>query len=147
MLLAKNGDRALVHYIAKLKDGTVVDSSLNREPLKIRLGAGKMSPGFELAVIGMSPGESKTETIPCSEAYGPHQPEMILTVDRRKVFADAHVTVGQILESKNSTGEIMELKVTEVNTSRVTLDANHYLAGKDLIYEIELLELFPRQGK
>ena len=141
MVHAKVGDKVLVHYTEKLKDGTVVYSSLNREPVKIWIGAGKMTPGFEQALIGMCLGESKTELIPSSQAYGPHQPEMVLTVNRRKVFADVPVEIGQKLEHKNSTGEVMTLTVIEVKNSRITLDANHSLAGKDLIYEIEVLEL------
>ena len=141
MLLAKIGDTALVHYTAKLKDGTVVDSSLNREPLSIWIGAGKMIPGFEQALIGMQPGESKTQAVSSQQAYGPYQPEMVVTVNRKRIFADAHVEIGQKLERTNSTGDVIKLTVIGVEKSRVTLDANHALAGKDLTYDVELIGL------
>ena len=141
MVRAKVGDTVLVHYTGKLKDGTVFDSSLNRAPLKICIGSGQVIAGFDRALVGMSPGESKLEKIPCSQAYGPHKPEMVLTVNRHTVFADTQVEVGQQVERTNSTGDVLTLTVIGIKDSRVTLDANHFLAGKDLMFDIQLVEL------
>lgn len=140
MVLAKVGDTVLVHYSAKLDDGTVVESSLERAPITVRIGAGKAIPGLEQALIGMQPGESKTQAISSCQAYGPYRPEKVLTVNRKRVFADADVEIGQKMERTSPDGETLILTVISVDKSRVTLDANHSLAGKDLTYEIEFLK-------
>jgi FKBP-type peptidyl-prolyl cis-trans isomerase 2 len=141
MAQAENGNTVKVHYTGRLKDGTVFDSSTNRDPMQFTLGKGQLIPGFEGAVIGMDTGESKTVNIPADEAYGPHREEMIAAVDRSQFPAQVNPEVGQQLQVKRPDGQEVVVKVTDVSDSTVTLDANHPLAGKDLTFDIELIEI------
>ncbi|MGK7910456.1 MAG: peptidylprolyl isomerase [Synechococcus sp.] len=141
MVSAKVGDTVLVHYTGKLKDGTIFDSSRDREPISICIGSGKLLPSFERALVGMSPGESKVETIPSEHAYGPHKPEMVVEVNRHSVFSGTDVEVGQQVSRTSSAGKTIELTVVGIHKSKVTLDANHTLAGKDLIFDIDLIQV------
>lgn len=138
---AKVGDTVRVHYTGKLNDGTVFDSSLEREPLEFSLGSGQVIPGFEQAVIGMSPGESKTQEIQSNEAYGPHRPEMVASVDRQQIPDDLPIALGQQLQLQHSSGQVIPVVVTAVEEAMVTLDGNHPLAGEDLVFNIELVDL------
>jgi peptidylprolyl isomerase len=138
---AKPGDTVKVHYTGKLEDGTVFDSSADREPLQFTIGEGNVIPGFENAVVGMNPGEIKTEKIPCVDAYGPRHEEMIQTIERSAIPADIAVQEGQQLQVSQPGGEALVVTVAEVTDDAVTLDGNHMLAGKDLVFEIELVEI------
>ncbi len=138
-MTAKNGDTVKVHYTGKLQDGTVFDSSMSREPLEFAIGSGNIIPGFENAVIGMNPGDSKTETIPAENAYGPHREEMVLVVERGQIPEDVAVEVGQQLQIRQQEGQVIPVIVTDISDSQVTLDANHPLAGEDLVFDIELV--------
>ncbi len=137
----KAGDTVKVHYTGKLEDGTVFDTSVEDEPLEFIVGSGTLIPGFEQAVVGMSPGESKVEKIVSDEAYGPYQEEMVMQVERETMPAEFTPEVGQQLEIQRSTGEILPVTIIDVSEETVTLDANHPLAGMDLIFEIQLLEI------
>jgi FKBP-type peptidyl-prolyl cis-trans isomerase 2 len=139
--VAKNGDVVQVDYTGKLADGTVFDSSIGREPLEFTLGAGQMIPGFEKAVLGMKVGEKKTVTIPADEAYGPHRDDLILEVPREKLPSDITPEVGQQLGLRQSDGRTAIVTITSVSDNVVTIDANHFLAGKDLTFEIELVKI------
>jgi peptidylprolyl isomerase len=141
MAKAKTGDTVKVHYTGKLKDDTVFDTSANRDPLQFTLGEGQVIPGFEKAVIGMKPGESKTTEIPVDEAYGPHHKEMVLVVARSQFPAELEPKVDQRLQMSRSDGQKILVTVTAVSEENVTLDGNHPLAGKDLIFDIELVEI------
>lgn len=141
MIQAKIGDTVKVHYTGRLDDGTIFDSSINREPLQFTIGEGQIIPGFEQAIIGMSPGESKTTRIPMDEAYGPHRKEMVVVVSREQIPAELNPEVGQQLQVRQPDGRAMIVVVTEVSESSVTLDANHPLAGKDLTFDIQLVEI------
>ena len=141
MAQAQRGDMVTVHYTGKLEDGTVFDSSVGREPLQFAIGDGKIIPGFEQAVIGMAPGESKTETIPSDRAYGPHHEEMVLVVDRQQIPETIPVQVGQQLQIRQPTGQTIPVLVTDITDSQVTLDANHPLAGENLTFEIQLVAI------
>ncbi|NJL35393.1 MAG: peptidylprolyl isomerase [Leptolyngbyaceae cyanobacterium SM1_4_3] len=141
MTHAKQGDTVKVHYTGKLEDGTVFDSSVNREPLEFAIGTGSLIPGFERAVIGMTPGESKTEHIVAEQAYGEHREDMVLVVDRQQMPEDMQVGVGQQLQIRQQTGQTIPVVVTDVSDSQITLDANHPLAGEDLTFDIQLLEI------
>ncbi|NJP11865.1 MAG: peptidylprolyl isomerase [Leptolyngbyaceae cyanobacterium RU_5_1] len=141
MSRAKTGDTVRVHYTGKLDDGTVFDSSVERDPLEFTIGSGAIIPGFEQAVIGMSPGDSKTELIPTDRAYGPYQEEMVLTVDRQQMPSELQPEVGQQLQLQHPTGEVIPVIITEVSHSTITLDANHPLAGEDLTFDISLVEI------
>ncbi|MBD1911732.1 MULTISPECIES: peptidylprolyl isomerase [unclassified Leptolyngbya] len=141
MVQAQRGNTVKVHYTGKLDDGTVFDSSVDRDPLEFTLGEGGIIPGFEQAVLGMSTGESKTETIPSENAYGPYIDEMVLTVDRQQMPAEIEPQVGQQLHLQQPDGQLIPVTITEVSNSTVTLDANHPLAGENLTFDIQLVEI------
>jgi len=141
MSLAKLGDKVRVHYTGKLDDGTVFDSSIDRDPLEFIIGDGMIIPGFEQAVIGMSPGDSKVETIATENAYGPHLEEMVVVVDRQQMPPEIEPEVGQQLQIQQPTGQVIPVIITDVSPSAVTLDANHPLAGEELTFEINLVEI------
>ncbi len=141
MTQAKNGDIVKVHYTGKLDDGSIFDSSVDRGPLEFTVGDGNIIPRFEQAVIGMNPSESKTIKIPSDEAYGPHREEMVMAIEREKFPPHISPEVGQQLQVPKTDGNTVVFLVTDVTESQVTLDANHPLAGKDLTFDIELLEI------
>jgi peptidylprolyl isomerase len=141
MAQAKNGDRVKVHYTGKLEDGTVFDSSTDREPLEFTLGQGEVISGFEEAVVGMQPDESKSTTLPPEKAYGSHNPEMVVTVNKDQFPEHLNPRVGQQLQMRQAEGQTIVVAVTDVSESSVTLDANHPLAGRDLTFDIELVEI------
>jgi peptidylprolyl isomerase len=141
MAQANHGDTVKVHYTGKLKDGTVFDTSVDHDPLQFTIGEGQIISGFEQAVVGMNPGESKTIKVPTDEAYGPHREEMVLVVDRNQLPVDLIPEVGQQLQSSQPDGQTIVVTVTDVSESSVKLDANHPLAGKDLIFDIQLVEI------
>jgi FKBP-type peptidyl-prolyl cis-trans isomerase 2 len=138
---AKPGDTVKIHYTGKLDDGTVFDSSASREPLEFTLSSGQVIPGFDQAVLGMSPGETKTEKIPMDQAYGPYREEMVVEVSRQQMPPELEPEVGQQLQVQQPDGQTIPVFVTEVTESTVTLDANHPLAGEDLTFDIELVEI------
>lgn len=141
MAQAKSGDTVKVHYTGKLDDGTVFDSSSNREPLEFTLGSGSIISGFEQAVLGMSLGESKTEIIPTDDAYGPHLDEMVVVVDRQQMPPEIEPQVGQQLQLQQQDGQVLPVVITDVSDASVTLDANHPLAGEALTFDIQLVEI------
>ena len=141
MAQAKNGDTVTVHYTGRLEDGTVFDSSVDRDPLQFTLGEGLLIPGFEQAVLGMSAGESKTAEVSADQAYGPHREEMVVDIDRQEFPPHFQPKVGQQLQIPQSEGRVTRLIVTDVSEQKVTLDANHPLAGRDLTFDINLLEI------
>lgn len=142
MTQAKDGDRVKVHYTGRLDDGTVFDSSMITDPLEFTVGEREVIEGFDEAVVGMSPGESRTVEIPPEKAYGYHRDELIVTVGRDKFPADIQPVVGKQLElRRREDGETFPVTVTDVSESKVTLDGNHYLAGKELTFDIHLLEI------
>ncbi|MBD2259741.1 peptidylprolyl isomerase [Pseudanabaena sp. FACHB-2040] len=142
MSQAKPGDTVSVHYTGKLDDGTVFDSSANRDPLQFAIGAGHVIPGFEEAVVGLSPGQAVTKMIPPDLAYGPYRDEMVMVVDREQIPPEIPVDVGQQLHLQGPAGQPpLPVLVTDISETQVTLDANHPLAGENLTFEIELLEI------
>lgn len=141
MAEAKHGDAVTVHYTGKFEDGTVFDTSRDREPMQFTVGQGKLIPGFEQAVVGMNPGESKSTTLQPEEAYGPHHEQMVQIVDRKQVPPELKLEVGQHLEVRRPDGQTATVMVTDVSDASVTLDGNHPLAGKPLVFEIELVAI------
>ncbi len=141
MTQAKRDDTVKVHYTGKLEDGTVFDSSAEREPLEFTIGEGEIIPGFAKAVIGMEPGESKTVEVSEEEGYGPHREELMLTVDREELPPNMEVEVGQQLQVRMEDGQTAVVEVINVSESDLTLDANHPLAGETLTFEFELVEI------
>ncbi|HMQ52834.1 MAG TPA: peptidylprolyl isomerase [Anaerolineae bacterium] len=139
MAQAKTGNIVKVHYTGKLEDGTIFDSSSGRDPLEFQIGEGQIISGFEQAVMGMEPGESKTVVVTSDEAYGPHYEERVFILDRSKFPAE--VEIGQQYQVNQEAGQSFVVTVTDVNPGSVTLDGNHPLAGEDLTFDIELLEV------
>jgi peptidylprolyl isomerase len=141
MRSAKHGDTVKVHYRGQLRDGSVFDASLDGEPLQFTIGKGEIMPGFEEAVVGMNPGESKTADIPAEKAFGPYYEDMVVVVEKSDFPKNVEPEVGQTLPVSRSDGPAIDLTVTEVTDLEVTLDANHPLAGEDLRFEIELIDI------
>ena len=141
MTQAKKGDTVKIHYTGRLQDGSVFDSSSDREPLQFTIGNGKVILGFDEAVTGMKVGEKKTAEIPCKKAYGERNASMVMVVDRKQVPAELDPEVGQRLEMGGPTGELLTVHVVAVNDENVTLDANPPLAGEDLTFDLELVEI------
>ena len=141
MATVNDGDTVKVHYTGKLENDVVFDTSNEHEPLQFTIGDGRVIPGFEEAVVGMEPGESKTANIPADQAYGPYHEEMVRALDRNQLPPDIELEVGQHLESRSEEGQSFIVTVIDISGSTVTLDANHPLAGKDLSFDIELLEI------
>ena len=139
--VAKDGDIVDVHYTGTLEDGSEFDSSEGRDPLQFTLGAGQMIPGFERAVYGMKVGETKTVTIPAAEAYGPHDEDLVMEVDRDELPEGMEPAVGMQIGIAYEGGQQGQATIVDVTETTVTLDANHFLAGKDLIFEIKLVRI------
>ena len=139
--MANDGNTVKVHYTGTLEDGTTFDTSVGREPLEFTLGAGKMIPGFEKAVYGLAVGESKTVTILAEEAYGPYRTDLVTVVEREQLPTGLEPEVGQQLQAQQTDGSTARVLVTDVSETTITLDANHSLAGKDLTFEIKLVEI------
>ena len=138
---AKKGDAVEVHYTGKLEDGSVFDTSISRAPLGFTLGDGNMIKGFDTAVHGMSIGDKKTVTIPAAEAYGERREDMMIDVPVAQVPSDIQPEIGMTLQLQGGNGQPMPEVVVNIDEEKITLDANHQLAGKDLIFEIELVKI------
>lgn len=142
MRRVQRGDRVQVVCIGWLGDETVVYSSIYSGLLAFTAGEGTVMPGLDQLVIGMSPGESKTEKIPSELAFGPYRHELSRRVAKAWVQAqDVKPKVSLGLEIRETNGELVRMMITEVTDDRVTLDANHRLAGKDLVLQVELLAI------
>ena len=141
MQKAKKGDKVKVHYHGKLASGEVFDSSEGREPLEFEIGSGSVIKGFEEGVNGMSAGEKKTIDIPYDEAYGPKSPEMMFEFPKEKFPKDLTVEAGLELMLSDESGEKFPVIISQIKEETVILDANHPLAGKDLVFELELVEI------
>ena len=138
---AKANDKVKVHYTGKLTSGEVFDSSEGRDPLEFTVGGGQMIKGFDEAVNGMEVNEKKTVTIPSAEAYGDHREELIQEVPKNQLPEDMNPEVGQKLVATNDLGHQTYVSVTAVTEEVITVDANHELAGKDLVFDIELVSI------
>ncbi len=141
MQQVKKGDTIKVHYHGKLVDGTTFDSSEGREPLEFVVGCGMVIPGFDDGVTGMAVGDKKTVQIPADEAYGPKQEDMIMEFPKEKFPAEMVPEVGMQLNMNNGQGQSFPVVIVEVLDEVVVLDANHPLAGQDLIFDLELIEI------
>ncbi len=142
MSQVKANDTVKVHYTGKLADGEVFDSSVDRgEPLEFTMGQGQLIPGFEEGLIDMKVSEKKTLNIPADKAYGDRRDELIQEVPKSQLPEDIKPEKGMALMSKTPDGREMPLVVTEVKDEAIVVDANHPLAGKDLIFDIELMEV------
>ncbi len=141
MAQAKLGDTVKVHYTGKLKDGVPFDSSMGGDPLEIKLGSSRFIPGFEEAIVGMSPGETKTVKIPPEKAYGRYREDRVIKMDKKDLPEDVVPQEGMTLEVCTPNDIVIPVQVTEVTDSTVTLDANHPLVEQTLTFEIKLVEI------
>ena len=141
MQQVKKGDTVKVHYHGKLTDGTTFDSSEGREPLEFEVGGGMVIPGFDSGVTGMTVGEKKTILIPNDEAYGPKQEDMIMEFPKERFPEDRVPEAGMQLYMSNGSGQDFPVVIVEVKDEVVILDANHPLAGEDLTFDLELVEI------
>ena len=139
--MTNEGKTVKVHYTGKLTDGTVFDTSREREPLEFTIGQGQLIPGFENAAMDMQVGEIKTVTILPEEAYGPHHAEMVMVVPRTQLPEDLNPAIGQQLQMQRTDGQTAIVVVSATSEESITLDANHPLAGKDLVFEIEMVAI------
>ena len=144
MASAQNGDTVKVHYTGKLEDGTVFDSSENREPLEFTIGSHQVINGFEEAVEGMETGEKKEIKVEADNAYGQHQQELIVSVGKEQFPPDVTPEVGKSVNVQDNQGSQYTMRITDTDEKSVTLDANHPLAGKTLNFDIELVEIVPK---
>lgn len=141
MSQATKGSTVKVHYTGTLTDDTVFDSSREREPLEFTVGVGQMIEGFDVAVEGMKVGETKKVNIPAEKAYGPRNDEAVFNVPKSKLPEGLTPEVGMQLEASQTDGRKQLLLIVEVKEEEVMLDANHPLAGKELVFDIELMEV------
>ncbi|SEK54059.1 FKBP-type peptidyl-prolyl cis-trans isomerase [Pacificibacter marinus] len=137
----KSGDKVRIHYKGTLDDGTVFDSSEGRDPLEFTVGAGQVIVGMDKEMIGMTVGEKKTIVAVADEAYGQRQDDAQQNVPREMIPADIPLEVGMQLQMQSPEGQVIPVSVVSIEEETVTLDANHMLAGKDLTFDIELVEI------
>ena len=141
MAQVKHGDTVKVHYTGKLVNGEAFDSSEGREPLEFTVGAGQMIKGFDAAMPGMKVGDKKTVNIAAADAYGEKDPTAIIEFPKENVPADMKLEPGMQLTLSNQEGQPFPVVVTEVKEEIIILDANHFLAGQELVFDIELMEV------
>ncbi|HON85973.1 MAG TPA: peptidylprolyl isomerase [Syntrophorhabdaceae bacterium] len=141
MALAKMNDTVRVHYTGTLKDGTVFDSSMEREPLEFTIGEGMVIASFEKAIIGMGVGETKDISVSPEEAYGEYREDMIISFDRKNIPPNIKPEPGMILQLHDPHGGVTFVKVLDMDENIVRLDANHPLAGKELFFKVQLMEI------
>lgn len=141
MAQVKHGDVVRVHYTGKLVSGDQFDSSVGREPLEFTVGAGMMIKGFDDAMPGMTVGEKKIVNIPAADAYGEKDPNAIIEFPKENVPEDMKLEPGMQLTLSNEAGQPFPVVVVEVKEEVIVLDANHFLAGQELVFDIELVEV------
>ncbi|MDF4222177.1 peptidylprolyl isomerase [Maribacter sp. M208] len=141
MSKVKADSQVKVHYTGKLSNGQTFDSSIGREPLDVKLGQGSLIPGFEKGLLDMEVNEKKTIVIAKEDAYGEKQKELFQTVQKSDLPADMEPKVDMALMATNADGSERQLRVAEVNENDIVVDANHPLAGEDLTFELELVEV------
>lgn len=144
MAQVKKGDSVKVHYHGTLSDGTIFDSSEGREPLEFEVGSGMVIAGFDEGVTGMVIGEKRSVNIPADQAYGQVQDEMIMEFPKTQFPPDMIPEIGVQLSMSNNEGQQFPVTIIEVKEEMVVLDANHPLAGKDLTFDLELVDITPK---
>jgi peptidylprolyl isomerase len=140
---AKMWDNVKIHYTGYRSDNSIFDSTTAREPLLIQIGSELLIQGLEDALVGMAIGEVKRIVVNPEDGYGEIDKDLIISVNRKEVFGDLDVKVGQIIELPNDEVGLLTLKVIEVQDKKVLLDGNHELAGETLTFDLELMEILP----
>jgi FKBP-type peptidyl-prolyl cis-trans isomerase 2 len=143
MNTVKQGDVVRVHYTGKLTSGEQFDSSQGRAPLEFTVGEGQMIAGFDAGVVGMAIGDKKVLNIPASEGYGEWDEENTIPFPKENIPADLKLEPGMELTMRNSDGQPFNVTVREILDDTIILDANHMLAGKELVFDVELMEINP----
>jgi len=138
---AREGDKVKVHYTGRLEDGSEFDTSIGNEPLVFTIGGNEVIPGFEGAALGMKTGEIKSVAIAPESAYGPYNDELVVDMPREYIPEDIVPELGMMLKIVDNDGNEIPVRITVIEETSITLDANHPLAGKTLIFDIELLEI------
>ncbi|WP_300516828.1 peptidylprolyl isomerase [Aliiroseovarius sp.] len=141
MTEVKSGDKVRIHYTGSLEDGSVFDSSEGRDPLEFTVGSGMVIVGLDRELPGMSVGEKKNVSIPAADAYGDHDPQGLLEVPRGEIPAEIPLEIGTQLQMRSPDGRAMPVTVAKVTDETVTMDANHFLAGKTLIFDFEVVSI------
>ncbi|MBO3758436.1 peptidylprolyl isomerase [Ciceribacter sp. L1K22] len=141
MTQAQTGDTVRIHYIGTLTDGTQFDTSVGGEPLQFQLGSGQIIPGLERGIDGMALGEKQRVVVPAAEAYGTHDPQKVQQVPRSAIPAEIPLERGLQLQAQTPQGVPVVVVVTDVSSEAVTLDGNHPLAGQDLVFDVELVDI------
>jgi len=141
MSKVKENDTVKVHYTGKLTNGQIFDSSLQREPLEVALGQGQLIPGFEKGLIDMAVNEKKTITIAKEEAYGEVNESLFQKISKSQLPEDIKPEVGMGLVGSNADGQQQQFRVAKVEADDIILDGNHPLAGKDLVFDLEVVEI------
>ncbi|MBW1981791.1 MAG: peptidylprolyl isomerase [Deltaproteobacteria bacterium] len=141
MAQAKVGDKVRVHYEGKLNDGTVFDSSIEREPIEFVIGQNMVIQGFENAVVGMEVGESKSVSLAAEEAFGEHRDDLVVDIEKKLIPPHIDPQLGMQLELTSDEGTKRFFTITRVDEETVTLDGNHPLAGKEIMIKVDLVEI------
>ncbi|WP_416442150.1 peptidylprolyl isomerase [Leeuwenhoekiella sp. A16] len=141
MSQVKANDTVKVHYTGKLSNGQIFDSSVDKEPLQIKLGEGQLIPGFEKGLIDMKVNEKKTVTIPQDEAYGEVRKDLFQEIPKTELPPEINPEVGMGLVARNPDGSERQLRVAEVKPETIVIDANHPLAGQELVFDLELVDI------
>jgi peptidylprolyl isomerase len=144
MQQVKKGDKVKVHYHGHLDNGETFDKSEGREPLEFEVGSGMVIKGFDDGVTGMAVGDKKTVNIPFDEAYGPRNPDMIIEMPKERFPKDMEIEVGMPLGMSDGQGQQFQVVIMEIKEEVVMLDANHPLAGHDLTFDLELVEIITK---
>ena len=146
--IAKEFSKVKVDYVGKLKDGSIFDESKNHGgPLEFVIGSRKLLPDFENAIIGMKEGEEKTITIEAEKAYGQHKKELVQKIEKSRLPENIKPEAGQFLQATQKSGEVVEVLITEVGETDITIDVNHPLAGKDILFDLKLVEIVELECK
>lgn len=138
---AKAGDTVMLHYIGRYEDGRIFDSSMERDPIPVEIGAGEIIKGLEKAVVGMQAGEKKTVTVKPEEGYGNYNENLLTEMPKERIPEDISPEKGMILQFDDKKGLTLQVVVDEVLDKSIILDANHPLAGKNLVFDIEVVKV------
>lgn len=141
MKVAESGNTVSIHYCGKFTDGEIFDQSIGKDPLKFVLGAHQVIEGFEEAILGMKVNDKSVVNIPCEKAYGKVDPELVFEMPRTGFPPEINLEVGLELALSNQDGEQLPVRIKEITPENIVLDANHPLAGKELVFEIQLMSI------